>query len=264
MFGLRNQSARNRCLEAQTLTLEQAVLIAQGADISETTGVILEGKIKQEVEDVNKIRLCGDYKTTVNPNLIIDDHPLPTIDELFVPMSGGKLFTKLDLNRAYLQLEIDPLCREALTLNTHKGLYQPTRLMFGVASAPAIWQRFIEMVLKDIPGVSVYLDDILITGENDKIHLERIHLVLDRLNSCNMRLNFDKCHLFQKQIDYCGYRIDEHGIHKIKDKVDAIVNMPRPRNRDEVRSFVGAVNYYGRFLKRLSTIYDVVSYKQFT
>lgn len=104
----------------------------------------------------------------------IDSHPLPTIEELFADMAGGQKFTKIDLSQAYLQLEVASDSREILTLNTHKGLYHPTGLMYGIATAPAIRQRHIEMILKDIPGVSVFLDDIKITGPDEKIHLERL------------------------------------------------------------------------------------------
>nr|XP_029719600.1 uncharacterized protein K02A2.6-like [Aedes albopictus] len=116
------------------------------------------------MKSADRVRLCGDYKITVNKCLLVDEHPLPTIDELFSNMAGGKKFTKLDLAQAYLQMEVREEDREVLTLNTHLGLYQPTRLMYGVSSAPAIFQREISQLLGDIPGVSVFLDDIKVTG----------------------------------------------------------------------------------------------------
>ncbi|XP_058828320.1 uncharacterized protein K02A2.6-like [Topomyia yanbarensis] len=208
----------------------------------------------------NKVRLCGDYKVTVNPNLVVDGHPLPTIEELFANVAGGEKFTKIDLTQAYLQLEVEEGDREVLTLNTHKGLYQPTRLMYGIASAPAIWQRLMEQVLNGIPGVTVFLDDIRITGPNDQIHLQRLEEVLKRLSSYNMRINLEKCHFFANEIEYCGYLINKTGIHKVKRKITAIQNMPVPENKDQIRSFVGLVNYYGRFFPNLSsTLYPLNS-----
>ncbi|XP_053698835.1 uncharacterized protein K02A2.6-like [Sabethes cyaneus] len=201
----------------------------------------------------NKVRLCGDYKITVNPNLKVDSHPLPTIEELFANVAGGEKFTKIDLTQAYLQLEVDECDREVLTLSTHKGLYQPTRLMYGIASAPSIWQRLMEQVLNGIQGVTVFLDDIRVTGPNDIIHLQRLEEVLKRLSSYNMRINLDKCTFFANEIEYCGYLINKDGIHKVQKKVEAIQNMPIPENKDQVRSFVGLVNYYGRFFPNLST-----------
>ncbi|XP_046142815.1 uncharacterized protein K02A2.6-like [Osmia bicornis bicornis] len=200
------------------------------------------------------VRICGDYSITTNPNLIVDDHPLPTIDELFASMAGGTTFTKIDLRQAYLQLEVREEDQALLTLNTPWGLYKPTRLMYGIASAPAIWQREIENILKGIPGVTVFLDDIKITGTSDAEHLHRLELVFQRLNEYNIKINLEKSTFFTNQIKYCGYIIDKNGIHKDSEKIEAIEKMPTPRNVSEVRSFIGFVNYYGRFIKNLSSI----------
>lgn len=201
-----------------------------------------------------RVRLCGDYKITLNPSLLVDDHPLPTVEELFATVAGGKRFSKLDLSQAYLQLEVRPEDRELLTLSTHKGLFRPTRLMYGVASAPAVFQRLMEQILQGIPGVTVFIDDIRITGPDDITHLLRLEEVFKRLDKYNLRVNREKCDFFSDRIEYCGYMVDKDGIHKLRDKVDAIQNMPVPKNRDQVRSFVGLINYYGRFFPNLSTI----------
>lgn len=200
------------------------------------------------------VRICGDYKITVNLALLVDEYPLPTINELFSTMAGGDKFSKIDLSKAYLQMEVHPDDRHLLTLSTHKGLYQPTRLMFGVANAPAKFQRFMEWLLRDIPGVSVFIDDIRVTGENDAQHIERLTEVLSRLNKHNMRVNLTKSEFMKERIEYCGYVIDRKGIRKVQRKVDAITKMKIPSNRDEVRAFLGLINYYGRFLSNLSTI----------
>lgn len=144
--------------------------------------------------------------------------------------------------------------REQDTINTHKGLYRCSRLLYGVASAPAIWQREIENILADIPGVSVFLDDIRITGPDDDTHLHRLELVLQRLQQFNIKINEEKCEFFQNEIRYCGYVIDKDGIHKEKRKMDAIDKMPRPLNQSELRSFIGMINYYGKFINNLSTL----------
>ncbi|XP_062713761.1 uncharacterized protein K02A2.6-like [Aedes albopictus] len=201
-----------------------------------------------------RVRLCGDYKITLNPHLLIDDHPLPTVEELFATVAGGETFSKLDLSQAYLQLEVRPEDRDLLTLSTHRGLFRPTRLMYGVASAPAIFQRFMEEILQGIPGVTVFIDDIRVTGPDSKTHLLRLEEVLKRLEKYNLRVNRDKCDFFSDRIEYCGYMVDKAGIHKLRDKVDAIQNMPVPKNKEQVRSFVGLITYYGRFFPNLSTI----------
>ncbi|XP_055590407.1 uncharacterized protein LOC129742525 [Uranotaenia lowii] len=128
-----------------------------------------------------RVRLCGDYKITINPCLLVDDHPLPTVEELFASVAGGEKFSKLDLSQAYLQLEVRPEDRELLTLSTHRGLFRPTRLMYGVASAPAVFQRLMEQILQGIPGVTVFIDDVRISGPDDKTHLLRLGEVLQRI-----------------------------------------------------------------------------------
>ncbi|XP_053686469.1 uncharacterized protein K02A2.6-like [Sabethes cyaneus] len=149
-------------------------------------------------------------------------------------MAGGQKFSKIDLAQAYLQMKVRQEDREILTLNTHLGLYQPIRLMYGVASAPAIFQREISHILADIPGVSVFLDYVKITGPDDETHLYRLEQVLHRLDEYGMRVNISKCEFYADQIEYCGFIINKDGIKKMKAKVDAIQNMPRPQDRDQL------------------------------
>jgi hypothetical protein len=94
------------------------------------------------------VRICGDFKSTVNPMMEIDKYLLPKIDEIFSNLSGGKRFTKLDLKNAYLHMEVEEDQKELLTINTQRGLFRYTRLVFGIAAAPAIWQRTMEQILQ--------------------------------------------------------------------------------------------------------------------
>ena len=161
------------------------------------------------------VRICVDFKVTVNPCLKVDDYPMPSIEQLFKTMAGGKKFSKIDITKAFLNIEVHPDDRYLLTRNTHKGLYVSNRLMFGIASAPAIWQREIEKILANIEGVAVFYDDIKITGETDDIHLSRLEQVLQRLANHNLCINKEKSVFLADKIDYCGYTIDTNGIHKM-------------------------------------------------
>ena len=148
----------------------------------------------------NSIRLCGDYKTTINPQLKVDQYPLTRIDDIFASLAGGQRFSKIDLRQAYHQLELDDNSKSYLTINTHKGLYKYNRLVFGIASSPAIWQRTIDQVLDGIPNTSCILDDMIITGKTDEEHLLNLQTVLKRLQDYNLRVNKDKCKFFQEEI----------------------------------------------------------------
>lgn len=112
------------------------------------------------------IRLCADYSSTVNPQITVPQHPFPGYEEVFVKLNGGKLFSTLDVTTAFLHIPVTEDSSKILTINTHKGLYNVHRLLCGVSSAPAVWQRYRESVVKDIPGVCVVQDDIIVTGES--------------------------------------------------------------------------------------------------
>ena len=124
------------------------------------------------------IHICGDYKVTVNQAAKLDKYPLPWIDDIFASLEGGKIFSKLDLAHSYQQVPEDEASKKFTTINTSKGLYQYTRLPFGVSSAPAIIQRMMEGLLQGIPSVSVYLEDILIAGKTEQDHLKIVEKIL--------------------------------------------------------------------------------------
>ena len=141
-----------------------------------------------------------------------------------------------------------------LTINTHKGLYSYNRLVFGISASPSIWQRTMDQVLKGIPNTSCILDDIIITGKTDDEHLKTLEAVLQRLMDYNLRVNEAKCKFFQEEITYCGHKIDANGLHKMQDKIEAVINAPKPENVTQLRAFLGLVNYYSHFLPNLASV----------
>ena len=117
--------------------------------------------LKDPRDPTGAIRICGDFKQTVNKVAPVDTYPIPsTIDQLAM-LAGGEKFTKLDLSQAYQQLELDEASRELLTINTHQGLYRPSRLQFGVHSATGMFQREMDSRLCRIPMVKVRVGDFL-------------------------------------------------------------------------------------------------------
>ena len=107
-------------------------------------------------------------------------------------LTGGLKFSKLDLSSAYQQMLLDEDSREYVTINTHRGLYRYTRLPFGIASAPAIFQKAMDSVLQGLQHVICYLDDILVTGTTDEEHLQNLDAVLSRLKEQGLRLKKEK------------------------------------------------------------------------
>ena len=202
------------------------------------------------------IRLCGDYKLTVNQAAKLEQYPIPRIEDLFLSLSGGQMYTKLDMSHAYQQVVLDEESRKYTTINTHRGLFQYVRLPFGISSAPAIFQRNMENLLQGLPGVCVYLDDIILTGSTPQEHTSRLHEVLRRLSEANLRLRRSKCVFMQSQVIYLGHKITSEGLFPTADKVKAIQDAPRPSNLTEVKSFVGLVNYYCKFVPQLSTVLE--------
>ena len=154
------------------------------------------------------VRICGDYKLSVNQASKVDSYPLPKIDDLFASLAGGKTFSKLDLANAYQQISLDEQSKKIVAINTHKGLSQYNRLPFGVAAAPSIFQQTMETLLQDLPGVCIYLDDILITGMTDQEHLNN----LLRLSGAGMKLKPEKCFFMLQEVEYLGHKISAKGI----------------------------------------------------
>ena len=206
------------------------------------------------VKPDNSVRLCGDYKVTVNRVAKLDVYPLPRIEEILASLAGGTTFTKLDLAHAYQQVQLDEESKKFTTINTSKGLYQYNRLPFGIASAPAIFQRTMEGLLQGIPNVSVYLDDILITGKSDEEHLKTVEEVLVQLEKAGLRLKRSKCKFMLPSIEYLGHIISASGLQPTKEKVRAIAEAPAPHNVSQLKSFLGLLNYYAKFLPQLSTL----------
>ncbi|KRZ10956.1 Uncharacterized protein T11_18511 [Trichinella zimbabwensis] len=167
------------------------------------------------------LRICGDYRCTINLATKNQSYPLPTISELLSSLAGGIMFSKLDLAQAYQQLKVDETTEELLTLNTPRGLMKVCRLPFGVNVAPAIFQRLMDTHLADIADVKPYLDDILISGSTKEDHDGRLKKVL---------------------------QINARGVQPTQDKVKAIHAAPRPTNRTELQALLGLVNFYSCFM----------------
>lgn len=208
------------------------------------------------------VRLCGDYKSTVNKYLVDVKYPLPRVEEIFAKLHKGEHFTKIDLNQAYTQFELDDDARRVLTWSTHKGLFTMNRMPYGIAPATAKFQKHLEQLFMGMENVVNFVDDILITGPNRDEHLKTLEAVLKKLSEAGLTAKKEKCKFFQEQVEYMGHIISRHGLRKTKGKVEAIIYAPEPSTISQVRSFCGMVNYYAKFVpnlaKMLRPIYDLL------
>ena len=193
------------------------------------------------------LRVCGDYSVTVNPQLEVHRHPLPLPEDLRQKLSGGYGFTKIDLANAYNQIKLGPKSRQRLALSTHRGVLLQNVLPFGIASAPGYFQKIMDDLTSDLPGVAVYLDDLLVSGVDANDHLANLERLLERLQSSGLRCRKEKCQFAQAKVEYLGHVLSHEGI-SMGNKVDAVRDMPIPKDVTGLRSFLGSVQFYSKFL----------------
>ena len=190
----------------------------------------------------------------INKAVKCDKYPIPNIQDLYAKLSGGQIFSKIDLSHAYQQLMLGEESQMLTAINTTEGMFVYNRMPFSISAALGIFQRTMESLIQGIPMTVVYLDDVLVTGRTPEEHHSHLKQVLERLQKVGLRLKREKCSFGRPSCTYLGHRIDGEGIHPTEEKVSAIINAPEPRNVVELRSFLGLVNYYHCFIKNLSTV----------
>ena len=158
---------------------------------------------------MEEIRICGDFKMSINPFLHPEVYPLPTPEEMFSTLANGESYTKLDLARAYKQMKVKKECQPLLTINTHRSLFQYTRLSFGITTALSLWQRAMAQVLSGLPRVIYNIDDILVTRHTRAEHTTNFQAVLQRIREYGFRLKKSKCQFFIKELEFLGHTISQ-------------------------------------------------------
>ncbi|XP_058456777.1 uncharacterized protein K02A2.6-like [Malaya genurostris] len=232
-------------VDAELTRLETSGII-QPVDFSEWAAPIVAVR-----KPNGRVRICADYSTGLNEALEANHYPLPTPDEIFAQLNGSTVFSIIDLSDAYLQLEVDDSSKKLLTINTHRDLYQFNRLAPGVKSAPGAFQRLVDGMISDIPGVRSFIDDVIVFSKDMKSHLVSLNLLFQRLKEYGFHVKAEKCHLFQTQLAYLGHIVDKEGIRPNPEKLKSIAELPAPTNVPELRSYLGAVNFYARFVRNM-------------
>ncbi|XP_023247110.1 uncharacterized protein LOC111643461 [Copidosoma floridanum] len=207
-----------------------------------------------------KLRMCADFKVTVNPQLVTMRYPAPNFDHAIAKLQGRAKYTKIDCADAYLQVPVDEESQKLLTINTHKGLYRYKYLVFGISSAPGIFQKFMEEAIKNIPKAAIVADYIVVTGDTPKEHLEILDRVLTILTKCGLKAPTEKCDFYKDKVTYLGNEISQKRIGIDSKIYQAIVEMKTPTCKKDVQLLLGKINYYKRLFKKraeiLAPLYD--------
>jgi len=200
-----------------------------------------------------EVRVCVDMRRA-NEAVVRERHPIPTLEETLQSLNGAVVFSKLDLRWGYHQVELHPESRVLTTFSTHKGLKRYKRLIFGLSSAPEMYQYVIQQTLQGIPGARNISDDIIVFGTDQESHDKSLELTLERLKLKGLTLNREKCLFSVPELVFFGFKISADGIKPDDKKVDAVKNARPPQNAAEVRSFLGLVNYCARFIPNFATL----------
>jgi hypothetical protein len=196
-------------------------------------------------------RICIDPRD-LNQAIQREHYPIPTVEEVVASFPNATTFSVLDAKTGFLQILLDYESSLLTTFNTPIGRFRWLRLPQGIKSAPEIYQRIMDKILENT-GARAVMDDILIAG-SEKEHDEILERVVKRAQENNLVLNFDKCQIRKNKVKFCGHIISENGLSPDPQKVKAITNMPTPQNKEDVRRFLGMVQYLSKFLPNKSTI----------
>jgi transposase InsO family protein len=191
----------------------------------------------------NRIRFISDLRE-LNKVIKRKVYPLPRIADVLRRRNGYKYFTKLDISMMFYTFELDDESKKVCTITTPFGNYEYQRLPMGCCQSPDVAQEIMESVLADIPEIEVFIDDVGIFTKTWEDHLRVLDVVLSRLQNNNFIINPLKCEWAVEETDFLGHWITPTGLRPWRKKVDAILKLDRPRNITDVRSFIGAVNFY--------------------
>lgn len=208
---------------------------------------------KEDSLGSKKYRVVVDFRK-LNNLTVGDAFPMPDVTSILDQLGKAKYFTCLDMASGYHQIPIHPNDKEKTAFSTDKGHYEFNRMCFGLKGAPATFQRLMNRVLQGINGYRtfVYLDDIIIVSSTLQEHIKQLQEVFTRLRRFNLQLQPPKCEFLRHEVNYLGHIITKEGVKPDTRKVECVNNYPTPKNTKDIKSFLGLVGYYRKFIQNFS------------
>ncbi|XP_031359175.1 uncharacterized protein K02A2.6-like [Photinus pyralis] len=196
------------------------------------------------------LRICLDPKN-LNESIKDSKYKLTSLDDIISNINGSTVFTLLDATSGFWNIPLDKESSKLCTFATPFGRYKFLRMPFGIKTASEVFQERFQEIFAD-NGVQVYIDDILVHGKDKQEHDERLKNVFRKAHEQNVKFNLSKCRFGVGEIKYLGYKFSSEGIMIDEEKIDAIKNMPQPKNKKDIQRFLGFITYVGRFIENLS------------
>lgn len=234
-------------VSAELDRLQKAGVIERVDASAWVSSIIVTGK------KTGGIQMCADLRE-VNKAIITDCYPLPHIDEMLTSLRGATVFSTIDLANAYYQLPLHDDSRDITAFITHDGLFRLRRVPYGLASAPSAFQKMMATILKGVPSVKNYLDDLIVYGETVEEHDVTLSTVLQKLKESGLVLNEEKCNFRQTSLRFLGHTINAKGILPDQEHLDAVRKAPPPSDAASLQSFLGLVSWYSKFLPGFATV----------
>lgn len=197
-----------------------------------------------------KWRIVIDYRK-LNEKTIHDRFPLPNITDLLDRLGRCQYFTTLDLASGFYQIEVDDESIPKTAFNTDQGHFEYLRMPMGLKNAPATFQRAMNDIFRDLINDTclIYLDDILIFSPSLQEHISSVTKVFKRLRQFNLKIQLDKSHFLSKEVSYLGHIVTPDGVKPNPAKISAIQNYPIPKTTKQIKSFLGLLGYYRKFIR---------------